>query len=76
MTAQVEDSSPLLVYDPPGAWSDSSQDDPLLSVSRDVPPTEVSLTKPLFVFKSYSGQSYHTTATQGATATIEFYGTL
>ncbi|TEB30341.1 hypothetical protein FA13DRAFT_1733648 [Coprinellus micaceus] len=50
----VEDSSPLLVYDPPGAWSDSSQDDPLLP--------------------SYSGQSYHSTTTQGATATIEFYG--
>lgn len=37
MTVQVEDSSPLLVYDPPGAWSDSSQDDPLLPVCRYVP---------------------------------------
>ncbi|RXW24982.1 hypothetical protein EST38_g911 [Candolleomyces aberdarensis] len=51
----VEDCSPLVTYEPAGAWADSSQDDPLLP--------------------SYSGQSYHSTSTQGATATIDFYGT-
>lgn len=51
----VEDSSPLISYDPPSAWSDASPDDPLLA--------------------TYSEQSYHRTSSQGATATIEFYGT-
>lgn len=51
----LEDSSPLIQYFPPGAWSDSPLEDPLLA--------------------SYSGQSYHSTSSRGATATVEFYGT-
>ncbi|KAF7376412.1 hypothetical protein MSAN_00056700 [Mycena sanguinolenta] len=51
----IEDSSPLVVYAPSGAWQDASAQD----------------TAGL----SYSGSSYHSTTTQGATATVNFNGT-
>lgn len=51
----IEDSSPLVVYAPSGAWQDASAQD----------------TAGL----SYSGNSYHSTTTQGATATVNFNGT-
>jgi hypothetical protein len=51
----VEDSSPLISYEPAGAWTDGSRDNDLIS--------------------TYSGQSFHVTSTQDATATIHFKGT-
>ncbi|KAL0956339.1 hypothetical protein HGRIS_002488 [Hohenbuehelia grisea] len=51
----VEDSSPLISYEPLGAWIDTPAGDALTP--------------------SYSGGSFHTTAAQGAKATIDFTGT-
>jgi len=51
----LQDCSPLISYEPAGAWNDSPQVDAATS--------------------SYSGSSFHTTATRGASLSFSFNGT-
>lgn len=75
----AEDSTPLISYGPAGAWTDTPNGDTFAQVVPSQNDVRMSwLAKWILVamIQSYSSQSWHTTATQGATATISFNGML
>jgi hypothetical protein len=65
----VEDGSPLLSYSPAGAWTDAPDGNPVVPVSTERNRMQCleGLTQGI---QSYSGQSLHLTAAQGATVRI------